>query len=338
MKLKLQVSKEIGPTSPFEFDSTVYKPAHFSSTDMKWETGKRWQTFAWRNEKLGLIIENKGTVDNPKVLLHIYAGNKPAPEFSESVAKEVEWRFNLKLNLVDFYRDTKGDPLLTPIIRRLRGMRPMHHGSLYEYLVISILLQNATVKRSINMMQSLFDHYGTFLEYGRQKLWCFWRPETLAKTLEDELRSLKVGYRAKSLIKISQAFGKGEIDEFELRKKTNEELEKELLKLYGVGPASTWIIMFEVFNRMDYLKHISLWEQKIYTKLFFNKDYEKELVPVEEMIKFFDDRWGKWKNLAVNYVWEDLWWTRLHLLSAKADSGQERKNESIPWLEKLIRV
>lgn len=160
-------------------------------------------------------------------------------------------------------------------------MRPMHHGSLYEYLVISVLLQ-------------------------------------------EELRTLKVGYRAKSLKKISDTFAKSEIDEFKLRDLSNDELEKELLKLYGVGPASVWILMFEVFNRMDYLKHISPWEQKIYTKLFFNKDYEREFVVIDKMISYFDRKWGKWKNLAVNYVWEDLWW--------------KRKNEHIPWLEKLIRV
>lgn len=324
--MRLQNVKTIGivPSSPFDFDSTVYKPAHFLSDDMKWKKGKRWQTFVWRNEKLGLIIEDKRTINKPKVLLHIYSNRQLSPEFIESVAEEIEWRFNLELDLTDFYRDVRNDPLLVPIIKKFRGMRPMHHGSLYEYLVISILLQNAPVRRSVNMMQALFEHYGTLLDYDKQKLWCFWKPETLAKTPEDELRSLKVGYRAKSLIKISQAFTEGKIDEFELREKNNEELEKELLKLYGVGPASVWIIMFEVFNRLDYLKHISPWEQKIYTKLFFNKDYEKELVAVEEMIKFFDSRWGKWKNLAVNYIWEDLWW--------------KRKNENIVWLEKLIRI
>ena len=82
--------------------------------------------------------------------------------------------------------------------------------------------------------------------------------------------------------------------------------------------------MFEVFNRFDYLKHISPWEQKIYTKLFFDKDYEKELVPTKDLIEYFDKRWGGWKNLAVNYVWEDLFW--------------RRRNEPVEWLEKLIRL
>ena len=59
--------------------------------------------------------------------------------------------------------------------------------------------------------------------------------------------------------------------------------------------------------------------------IFVNKELRSSAKrQVEEMIKFFGNRWGKWKNLAVNYTWEDLWW--------------KRKNENIPWLEKLIRI
>lgn len=324
MKLNNIQSVIINPSSPFHFDSTIFKPAHFPSTDMKWESGKRHQTCLWKGKKLGLVLENKGEVNNPKIQLSVFSSKKLTPEIIKSLISEIEWRFNFRLDLKSFYDEFKDDPILPPIIKKFYGMRPMHHGSLYEYLVISILLQNAPVKRSVSMMQVLFEHYGTVLEYDNQKLWSFWEPKILARISEEELRSLKVGYRAKSLIKISELFANNEINEFELREMNNENLEIELMKLYGVGPASAWIIMFEVFNRMDYLKHISPWEQKIYTKLFFNKDYEKELVPVKDMIDYFDQKWGKWKNLAVNYIWEDLWW--------------KRRNDHISWLERLIRL
>jgi hypothetical protein len=73
----------------------------------------------------------------------------------------------------------------------------------------------------------------------------------------------------------------------------------------------------------ELLKHISPWEQKIYTRLVFERDYETELIPVQEMLAYFE-QWGKWKGLAIHYVWEDGWW--------------RRRNEHIPWLEQLIRL
>jgi 3-methyladenine DNA glycosylase/8-oxoguanine DNA glycosylase len=44
-------------------------------------------------------------------------------------------------------------------------MRPAHAGSLYECLVIAIALQNATVRRTVQMMQALLERYGTLLSY-----------------------------------------------------------------------------------------------------------------------------------------------------------------------------
>ncbi len=328
--LTTQQEIEIIPTSPFHFDATFYKPAHFPSNDMKWEAGKRWQTCVWRGKKLGLIFKDVSTKFKPRIKVEIFSdkqsfsSNKTlSRDFLEDLKREIIWRFNLNLNLAGFYRDVGKDYLLSPIIKKFSGLRPMHYGSLYEYLIIDIVLQNTVVKRSINMLQSLFENYGDLLEYKNQNLWCWWDPKILARANEQELRNLKVGYRAKSFIRVSKPFADREIDELKLRNKSIEEQEKTLMSLYGIGPASAGYIMFDVFHHWDYLQHISPWEQKIYTHIFFNKDHEKELVPVSEMLKEFEVRWGKWKALAVHYVWEDIWW--------------KRRTEHIPWLEQLIR-
>ena len=36
------------------------------------------------------------------------------------------------------------------------------------------------------------------------------------------------------------------------------------------------------------------------------------------------EQFGVYKQLAVHYVWEDLWW--------------QQKNKRVPWLEALIRT
>lgn len=323
IKLNVQEIIEIKPTSPFAFDSTFYKPAHFPSNDTRWESGKRWQTMLWNNENLGLIYKNVGMLKKPKIIVVVFSNKKLSSGFLENLKKEIIWRFNLNSDLADFYKQVSKDPLLKPIVKKFKGLRPMHYGSLYEYLIIDIVLQNTVVRRSVSMLQSLFEKYGTLLKYDNQKFWCFWEPKVLADADEQELRNLKVGYRAKSLIRVSQPFARGEIDELELRNKSKEEQEKVLISLYGIGPASVGYIMFDVFHHFDYLRNISPWEQKIYNKIFFNKDYEKDLMPVDKMLKYFE-KWGKWKTLAVNYIWEDIWW--------------QRKNKHIPWLEKLIRL
>lgn len=322
MKLKKKRTVEIIPSSPFNFDSTFHKPDHFTSGDNFWKPGIRWQTWWWEGECFGLKFENKGTAEKPKLHIHVYSKLQVGDFTVNSLVEEIKYRYNLDLDLLDFYKKFEKDKNLGPIIKKWYGMRPGHPSSLYEYLIIGIVLQNATVKRSVSMFKALLEKHGTLLEFDSRNLWCFWKPGGLANVSEEELRALKVGYRAKSIKKIDEQFSWGLIDEQVLRTKSREAQMETLLNLYGVGPATVWYLLFDVFHHWDFFNHISPWEQKIYSKLFFDKDPENP-VPVKKLLRYFG-KYGDYKQLAVHYIWENLWW--------------KRKNEKIPWMEKLIRM
>jgi 3-methyladenine DNA glycosylase/8-oxoguanine DNA glycosylase len=98
-----------------------------------------------------------------------------------------------------------------------------------------------------------------------------------------------------------------------------EEVRREMLKLYGIGPASVEYLLFEDFYFYDTLETIPPWEQKIMSRLIFHK----ESVLIEEISDFFR-RFKGWEKLAFNYLWEDVFW--------------RRKHEHIAWLEKEIRL
>jgi len=63
------------------------------------------------------------------------------------------------------------------------------------------MLQNATVRRSVQMMENLFREFGGRVRCDGRELSCFWAPRTLAVTSEQRLRELEVGYRAKALLR-----------------------------------------------------------------------------------------------------------------------------------------
>lgn len=322
MKLNHKIVKELSPLAPFNFDATFHKPDHFTSGDNLWESGTRWQTWIWKEKRLGIRFKNIGSTLNPKIEISIYSDGKLDKEFVERLIDEIKYRYNLELDLTAFYKEFENDKILGPIMKKWRGMKPGHPSSLYEYLLIGIVLQNATVRRSVQMFKALLENYGTELEFDGKKLWCFFKPGRLQKVNEDELRTLKLGYRAKSIKKIDDCFAQGLMDETDLRKKDRETQMNELLKLYGVGPATVWYLLFDVFHHWDFFNHVSPWEQKIYSKVFFDVDPENP-IPVAKILKHFD-RFRKYKQLAVHYIWEDLWW--------------KRQNENIPWLEKQIRI
>lgn len=316
-------SIDLYPSAPFNFDATLHKPDHFTSADNAWEPGIRWQTMRWHGTPLGLKFENRGNIDEPQVLLSIWSTGPLDQAYLTQLTGEISYRYNLQLDLSDFYRKFGADPYLSPVLTQWRGMRPMNYSSLYEYMMITIVLQNATVRRSVRMMQALYESYGTPLSYDGKDLYCYWVPACLAGVAEQELRDLKLGYRAKSILRVTQAFLQGDIDELELRRCSREEQRAALLSLYGIGPASVEYLLSDVFHYLDEMDHISPWEQKIYSKLFFDADPESP-VPVEQLMSFFYEHFPGYRSLAVHYFWEDLFW--------------KRKTDPVDWLEKLIRL
>jgi 3-methyladenine DNA glycosylase/8-oxoguanine DNA glycosylase len=307
------------PKAPYNFDATVHKPSYFPSSDNYWEKDSYWIAMLWKGLELGLKLENSGTIDKPGVKVGIYSQKPLSKAFLDGLIPELRWRFNLDSDISVFCKRYKNDASLGPVIRKWQGMKPRAANSLYETLIIYIVLQNATVRRSVQMMENLFSKYGKKIAYDGKVLSTFWEPDKIAGSSEQELRDLKIGYRARYIIKISEQFARGEIDEFSLRKMGREEVRHEMLKLYGIGPASVEYLLFENFYFYDTLETIPSWERKIMSRLIFHQ----ESVLIEEILNFFR-RFEGWEKLAFNYLWEDVFW--------------RRKHEHIPWLEKEIRL
>jgi 3-methyladenine DNA glycosylase/8-oxoguanine DNA glycosylase len=313
IKLNNKANIDIIPKEPYNFNANFHKPSHFPSSDVLWTENKYYKTMVWNKQKLGLKFVNKGTIIKPLIKLTIYSSKKLSKEYINNLLLEIRWRCNMDSDISEFNK-FKNNKILGPIIKKWKGMKLIHTNSLYESIIIMIVLQNATVRRTVQMFENLFKKYGTKLVFDNKELFSFWEPKKIAKLTEQELRYLKVGYRAKFILKVSEQFYNKQINEFELRTKPKEELKTELLNIYGIGPASVDYLM------LDILDVIPPWEQKIMSRVLFNK----KLVSDKKILNFFRSNYKDWEKLAFHYIWEDLFW--------------KRKNEHIEWLEKEIRL
>jgi len=318
--LNAKFSVDVKLKSPFNFDATVHKPSYYPAPISYYKKGVYWQTMRSDSKPLGLKMTDKGSVDNPLVRLTFYSQKPLSKREQTDLVNEIRWRFDFDSDLTEFYESLKHDNLLGPLLVKWRGMRVSNDGSLYELLIVMILLQNATVRRTVQMNEALLHRYGTEVRFDGKELYAFWEPQRLHEATERELRELKVGYRAKYLKKISEDFVNGVVDEIQLRHMGMEEAKKELDKLYGVGPVSACALLFQALHHYGTIEKIGPWEQKIYSRLLFNK----ELVSADRLLDEIEKRYGKWKTLAMHYIFEDLFW--------------KRKTQKIEWLEKLIRL
>jgi len=319
-ELNAKFTAKVKSKAPFNFDATVHKPSHFPAPVEDYEESVFWRTMRIGGKVLGLKMKNQGSVDAPLVSLIFYSEKQLSKKEQRELVAEVRWRYDFDGDLSEFSKKFCRDKILGSVLSKWCGMRVSCGESLYELLVISIALQNATVRRTVQMMEALLQKYGTKVRFDGKELYAFWKPERLCSASEQELRRLKVGYRAKYFKKTSEDFVKGTVDEHKLRQMPMEEAKKELDKLYGVGPASASILLFEALHHYNTIEKFGPWEQQIYSRLLF----DKELVPAETLLKEIDQRYGKWKTLAMHYIFEDLFW--------------KRKTQRIEWLEKLIRL
>lgn len=308
------------PKAPFNFDGTVYNPGHFPAPTEEYRKGKWWQALRFENKAIGIKFEDKGTVDKPQVKLTVFSERPLNSESKNELVKELSYRFEFDKDISGFTQKFKNDKLLGPAVKRWRGMRSKCGYNLYESLMIYVVLQNATVRRTVQMMQAMLENYGEKVKFDNKNLYVVWQPKTINEVGEEELRQLKVGYRAKFFKRISEDIASGTFDEYQLRKLGNEELKEKLLKLYGIGPHSVENLLWEVFHRHDVFGVLPPWEQKIYSRLLFSQKLASE----DKILKTIEKRWEQYKRLAAFYVWTDLFW--------------RHKQKPIKWLEKEIRL
>lgn len=311
----------IEPSAPFHFDGTFHKPSRFPAPLDAWEPGKFWTTMRAGASVYGLKVTNAGVASRPKIRVDIFHRRKLAASQREAIRAEISWRFDLDADLSEFNRAARTDLPFAPVFRRWRGSRAAIGLSLYELMIVSIVLQNATVRRTVQMMNALLEHFSTRITFDSHTIYAIWRPCDMRDVSEQDLRALKVGYRARFIKCLSEDFAAGTVDETAIRSMDLETARRELMKLYGVGPETARILLYPACHRNGPMHHIAPWQQKIYSRIF----YGRRLVPAAKILADLNRRYGMWATLAVSYVWEDLFWRR-------------KRGEQIAWLDREIRL
>ena len=320
-RLDCVAQRSIVPTQPFHFDGTFFNPSLLLSGDQRWELGRYWQTMRLGGNTYGLGLVAASAGRRTSIDLTVYSREPAAPAVVDAIVAELEWRFDLQSAAVPaFVAAFKRDAKVGSALRRRAGMRPASAYSLYEYLVITVMLQNTVVRRSVAMLQALFERYGSLVEFDGRSLWAFWSPEAIDSVPEDELRALKVGYRAKTLKRQADQFVRGAVDEHSLRREPDADaLVARLDAIYGVGPQSAAYLLGELFHRYHRLDYVPPWEAKVFSHLL-----DLPNASPEDIRDLFHHTDQPYPHLAAYYLWTDLFW--------------RHREKPLDWLAALIRL
>jgi DNA-3-methyladenine glycosylase II len=131
-------------------------------------------------------------------------------------------------DLDGFYSFAADEPVLGPLVERLRGLRPPLNPDAYETLVTSITAQQVSLQSAFAVRNRLIERFGE----RAWRAWSFPTEERLAAAREDELAELGFSRRkAEYVIGVARE----EIDWSALRELPDDEIKARLVAVRGLG-------------------------------------------------------------------------------------------------------
>ena len=303
-KLLNQFGFIITPVPPYSFSLTVRKPAGWSLFNQSevYEDGVLWTATRMDGVLIGVRLRSSGTVERPRIHVTVFSRMVLDRKHQARAKVLLTKALGADQDIMEFYKMAGKDGILRHVVADLYGMHDTFSPTLFSEAVLAILLQMAPLKRSNEMMAAFVDNYGDTVEFDGKRIKAWPAPEGMAGVTETELATnCKVGYRARSIIKLAAKMSGGGFPTAEqLEEMGADNARALLLELPGIGDYSADIINPHGGFPID------VWSAEVFGKLFFGREPRNNRLAVERVKKEGLRRWGGWSWMAFFYVVQDL--------------------------------
>ena len=303
MKREKIFSFRISPRSPFDFKLTLRKWGGWGwlTPFEVFENNTLWTVMRLGGEPIGLKISSKGTIRLPKVKVDVFAKRSVLRQ-RKNIKNIVKNAIGADQNLRPFYALCQKDRVLREVKKDLYGMHTGEGVSLFDLAILTVTLQMAPVKRSLDMLYAMFRLYGEEIQFDNKKVLIYPTPQRLSRVSERELKTkCRVGYRAKFIKGLTARHLGGEFPTKEsLMAVGHEEAKRQLLSLPGIGDYSADILNPHRGFPLD------IWSVKLFIRLFHIRQTcsFREMIPLVK--RWGEKRWGDYRGLVFDYILHDL--------------------------------
>ncbi|MDA1257800.1 MAG: hypothetical protein O3C10_08160 [Chloroflexi bacterium] len=198
-------------------------------------------------------IWSTGTVDRPElaVTLSGLSRSLSAAELG-SATQQVERVTGAAGSPQPFYEMAKEVPALATLAERFHGLHLTRATSLFETIAWAILGQQISAIVAASLRSRITENYGRSGEIEGAPYALFPHAEQLAGVTVDELRALGLSQRkAEYTIGIADEFASGRLTEDGLTDLDDESVERQLLKIRGIGPWTAHWLLIRGLGRPD---------------------------------------------------------------------------------------
>ena len=213
---------EIKPVSPFRLDLTAWALRRRSQNAID-----RWDGHTYRRALIvGAaavdVAVTQTTKPSAPTLQVVVTGD--ASGWRVETTRALERLLGLRVDLRSFSRFASGDPRLSVLERRFRGVKPPRFASLFEGLANTVACQQLTLDVGIQLLNRLAQTYGWPAPTAElPAAYTFPRPEEIRDAKPEALRALGFSRaKALALINIAERVASGELSLDVLADEDNE--------------------------------------------------------------------------------------------------------------------
>ncbi|MBL1101922.1 endonuclease III domain-containing protein [Streptomyces coffeae] len=283
----------LSTTGPFDFRHTLWKPSHFATALEAHTPNESWRTFRLDELVCGVHLRP----DGPSGLAaDIYTDGEWKPHHRQPLTQRLTNSYGLNENLAEFTDLAKKIPAMTQPLAAFDGMRQSCPEDLFEIAVIALLLQNATVARTAQMMRNLLTHYGHVVHFAGLTLRAFFTPTEIIGIPAETFRERdRLGYRDKYLPRFAAFFAEDGTQELA----GANDLATRFQEIKGVGPYTAAVIASHA-SRDHSALGLDVWNCKILARRLLNIDD----APAEDVQARITELFPGYQGLAALYLIE----------------------------------
>ncbi len=167
---------------------------------------------------------------------------------SERLREQAGWMVLAELDVRPFYRRAKNDPIIGPLARRFRGMKPIRPATLFEMAIDAVIEQQISLAAARRIRARVVEHFGE----RKDGLWIFPGPEVLGHAPQHALRQCGLSNRkAEYITGLARKVVDESFDLNSLKGMSDEEVRSVIGEIRGFGRWSADYILIRGLGRPD---------------------------------------------------------------------------------------
>lgn len=171
---------------------------------------------------------------------------------TERVLLVVRRMLGTERDLSDFQQHARAIPWLSPLERRMRGLKPPRYPTLFEACANAIVFQQLSLQSASAIMRRLVLALGTTVELDGVRLATFPGVEAFLGADDAVLRAAGLsGGKLATLRRAAEAIATGALSEAMLDARSSVDAGHLLREIKGIGPWTAAVILLRGLGRLD---------------------------------------------------------------------------------------